>query len=122
MVSKDPHYEREAAKYGRPIPSRELILEVLNKAGKPLKFTDLINRLELSDPSDQEALGYRLRAMTRDGQLIFNRRKQYLPIDHADLIAGRVMGHPDGFGFLIPDDKSEDLYGIYRFGIIHGDR
>ena len=124
MVSKDPHYEREAAKYGRPIPSRELILEILNKAGKPLKFTDLINRLELSDPSDQEALGYRLRAMTRDGQLIFNRRKQYLPIDHADLIAGRVMGHPDGFGFLIPDDKSEDLYlsAKQMRRVMHGDK
>lgn len=124
MASKDPHYKREAAKYDRPIPSREMILELLNDAGKPLKFTDIIDGLTLSDPSDQEALGYRLRAMTRDGQLIFNRRKQYVPVSHADLIAGRVQGHPDGFGFLIPDDKSEDLYlsAKQMRRVMHGDK
>ena len=124
MVSKDPHYEREAAKYDNPIPSRELILELLNNAGKPLKFTDIIDGLEVVDPASQEALGYRLRAMTRDGQLIFNRRKQYVPVEHADLIAGRVMGHPDGFGFLIPDDKSDDLYlsAKQMRRVMHGDK
>ena len=124
MVSKDPHYDREAAKYERPIPSRELILELLNDAGKPLKFTDIIDGLEVSEPSDQESLGYRLRAMTRDGQLIFNRRKQYVPISHADLTAGRVQGHPDGFGFLIPDDKSDDFYlsAKQMRRVMHGDK
>ena len=28
---KDPHKEREAKKYDRPIPSRELMLEVMEK-------------------------------------------------------------------------------------------
>lgn len=124
MVSKDPHYKREAAKYDRPIPSRELILELLNDAGKPLKFTDIIDGLEIAESSDQEALGYRLRAMTRDGQLIFNRRKQYVPVSHADLTAGRIQGHPDGFGFLIPDDKSDDLYlsAKQMRRVMHGDK
>ena len=27
-----------------------------------------------------------------------------------DLLAGRVSGHRDGYGFLSPDDGSEDLY------------
>jgi ribonuclease R len=111
LVAKDPHYAREAAKYDNPIPSRELILEVLNNAGKPLKLIDIIDALRLSDPAAQEAIGFRLRAMTRDGQVIFNRRRQYVPISQADLIPGRIAGHADGFGFLIPDDKSaDDLY------------
>jgi len=111
LVAKDPHYAREAANYDNPIPSRELILAVLNDAGKPLKLIDIIGALHLSDPAAQEAIGFRLRAMTRDGQVIFNRRRQYVPIGQADLIAGRIVGHADGFGFLIPDDKSgDDLY------------
>ena len=111
LVAKDPHYAREAANYANPIPSRELILEVLGDAGKPLKLIDIIDVLGLSDPAAQEAIGFRLRAMTRDGQVIFNRRRQYVPISQAELIAGRIVGHADGFGFLIPDDKSnDDLY------------
>jgi ribonuclease R len=52
----------------------------------------------------------RLRAMERDGQLIFTRRGTYAPVDKLDLIRGRVTGHRDGFGFLVPEDGSDDLF------------
>lgn len=48
--------------------------------------------------------------MERDGQLIYTRRGTYAPVDKLDLICGRVSGHRDGFGFLIPDDGSDDLF------------
>ena len=32
----DPHFEREAAKYDKPIPSREFILEFLRERGQPI--------------------------------------------------------------------------------------
>ncbi len=59
---------------------------------------------------DIEALRRRLRAMERDGQLIYTRRGTYAPVDKLDLVCGRVSGHRDGFGFLIPDDGSDDLF------------
>lgn len=121
---KDPHKAREAQKYERPIASRELILSVLADSNAPLGFAELIDHLELTEPDDKDALKYRLRAMERDGQILFNRRKQYLPVSKADLIAGRVSGHPDGFGFLIPDDGSDDLFlhGKQMRKLMHGDR
>lgn len=121
---KDPHKAREAQKYERPIASRELILSVLADSNAPLGFAELIDHLELTETDDQDALKYRLRAMERDGQILFNRRKQYLPVSKADLIAGRVSGHPDGFGFLIPDDGSDDLFlhGKQMRKLMHGDR
>ncbi len=125
LVSKDPHYAREAANYENPIPSRELILSVLNDEGKPLKFTRIISLLKITEPKLQEAVGFRLRAMVRDGQLLFTRRKQYLSIEKADLTAGRVVGHADGFGFLIPDDKTvDDFYLSERQmqRVMHGDK
>ena len=124
MKYKDPHKEREAKKYGRPIPSREFILEVMEKSGKPLSFVELAEKLGLEDPQDRDALKYRLRAMERDGQILFNRSKKYVPVTKADLIKGRVQGHPDGFGFLIPDDGSDDLYlhGKQMRKVLHGDR
>jgi ribonuclease R len=48
--------------------------------------------------------------MERDGQLIYTRRGTYAPVDKLDLICGRISGHRDGFGFLIPDDGSDDLF------------
>jgi ribonuclease R len=62
--------------------------------------------------------------MERDGQLLFNRKREYGLISKMDLIRGRVQGHPDGFGFLIPDDGSDDLFlsGREMRVAFHGDR
>ncbi|MEE9446165.1 MAG: winged-helix domain-containing protein, partial [Cocleimonas sp.] len=77
---KDPHKEREAKKYGRPIPSRELMLEVMEKNDGPISFRELADKLNLSDPEDLDPMKYRLRAMERDGQILFNRSKKYVPV------------------------------------------
>lgn len=52
----------------------------------------------------------RLDAMVRAGQLIENRRKEYCLTGKLELVPGRVAGHRDGFGFVIPDDGSADIY------------
>lgn len=108
--SLDPEAAREAEKYENPIPSRELILQRLDDRGAPASREQLIEEFGLSGEEQQEALRRRLRAMERDGQLIYTRRGTYAPVDKLDLILGRVSGHRDGFGFLIPDDGSEDLF------------
>jgi ribonuclease R len=106
----DPYAQREAAKYENPIPSRELILQLLEQSGKPLERKQIVLAFGLESDDDLEALRRRLRAMERDGQLLFNRKQQYCLVNNQDLIAGRVLGHPDGFGFLKPDDGSQDLF------------
>jgi ribonuclease R len=120
----DPNFEREAQKYENPIASRELILESVVEAGNPLEFEEIAKRLGIESEEQTEALRRRLRAMERDGQLLCNRRGAYLPVEQADLLRGRVIGHPDGFGFLVPDDQSDDLFLSPRQmrGVLHGDR
>jgi ribonuclease R len=108
--SLDPEAAREAEKYDNPIPSRELILKHLADRGAPANREQLTEEFGLHDEDDQEALRRRLRAMERDGQLIYTRRGTYAPVDKLDLVLGRVSGHRDGFGFLIPDDGSDDLF------------
>lgn len=124
MKFKDPFHQREAEKYEKPIPSRELILGVLAENGQPMDFATLATALNLVDDIDLDALKKRLRAMERDGQLLYNRRREYVPVDRTDLIAGRVIGHPDGFGFLKPDDGSADLFlhAKQMRTLMHGDR
>ena len=124
MKLSDPHFQREAEKYDNPIPSREVILHVLDAHGQPLDFATLAQALHLSSEIDLDALKKRLRAMERDGQLLYNRCRQYVPVARTDLIAGRVIGHPDGFGFLKPDDGSPDLFlhAKQMRTLLHGDR
>ncbi|WP_349431306.1 ribonuclease R [Methylomarinum sp. Ch1-1] len=120
----DPYAQREAEKYENPIPSRELILQVIKEAGKPLRRKQIADHFGLQSDESLEALRRRLRAMERDGQLVFNRRQKYCLVNSQDLIAGRVLGHPDGFGFLHPDDGSGDLFLLPREmkALIHNDR
>ena len=66
---------REAGRYANPIPSREVILQLLGEQGQPLDFMTLANALHLHEEMDLDALKKRLRAMERDGQLLYNRRR-----------------------------------------------
>ena len=62
--------------------------------------------------------------MVRDGQLVRNRRGCYALADQFNLIPGRVITHPDGFGFLVPDAGGEDVYLSARTmnAVFHNDR
>ena len=62
--------------------------------------------------------------MQRDGQLLMNRKGELCVTAKLDLVAGTVQGHPDGFGFLVPDDGSADLFlrPSEMHKVLHGDR
>jgi ribonuclease R len=120
----DPYHAREAKKYDNPIPSREYIMEALQERGVPMDFPGIAEMLGLDDEDRLEALRRRLLAMERDGQLVCNRKDNYCLVNKRDLIVGRVIGHPDGFGFLKPDDGGDDLYLSFKEmrSVLHDDR
>ena len=109
-VKQDPHADREANKYNNPVPSREFIMGWLKNYGRPLTHMQLCERMGLVDDNDIEALRRRLKAMERDGQLLSNRKGAYGLVSKMQLVKGRIEAHPDGFGFLIPEDGSDDLF------------
>ncbi|SFU83869.1 ribonuclease R [Halomonas korlensis] len=123
-LSEDPHASREAHKYDKPAPSREYLLSRLEQVGKPITHEAMSQLLGLEDEDLQEAVRRRLAAMERDGQVLRNRRNAYALIDKLDLIKGKVLGHRDGFGFLLRDDgKKPDLVISPRQmrRVFHGD-
>ncbi len=119
----DPFYEREAERYDAPLPSREYILQLLTEAGCPVDVDAFAKQLAITE-AEQELFQRRLGAMQRDGQLMLNRKKQLCLPDKLDLIKGTVEGHPDGFGFVAPEDGGDDLFlspkEMHR--VLHGDR
>ncbi len=123
----DPHAAREASRYETPLPSRELILATMAEQGVPLSVEQLYLLLDIHD-HEREIFNRRLRAMEREGQLMQNRKGALCIAEKLDLIAGVVQGHPDGFGFLVPDDKTktngEDLFLSPKemSQLMHGDR
>ncbi|MBI4293786.1 MAG: ribonuclease R [Betaproteobacteria bacterium] len=120
---KDPFLERESARYEAPIPSREFILDTLAEAGAPLAETDLARSLGIRS-SEYEAFSRRLAAMEREGQILRNRKGALLIAKKLDLVAGRVDGHAEGYGFVTPDDGGADLYLSQREmrKVLHRDR
>ncbi len=107
---KDPQAVTEAQKYERPVPSRDYILQLLSEAESPLLPEAIIRGFGLTEEEDHIAVQRRLSAMERDGQLLRNRSGAYGIVDKMGLIKGTVQGHREGFGFLIPEDGSDDLY------------
>ena len=75
--------------------------------GVPLSISKLNQLLEITD-DESEAFSKRIRAMERQGQILRNRKDDFCISEKLNLIPGRVQGHPDGFGFLIPDQGGEE--------------
>lgn len=119
----DPHLEREKERYGHAVPSREFMLQILKEQGIPMNEEALQNLLEITE-EENEIFGRRVSAMLREGQLMRNRKGDICVVEKLDLIKGKVQGHADGFGFLIPDDGSPDLFLSAKemHKALHGDR
>jgi ribonuclease R len=107
---KDPFKKREQEKYENPVASREHILAYLKESDRPVSYSHLVTELGVKGEEQLEGLRRRLKAMIRDGQIMTNRRGSYGIVTELNLIPGRVEGHKDGFGYLIPDTEHEDVY------------
>ncbi len=119
----DPFLQREKERYKHPLPSREYILQILQQQGIPLAEPMLRKLLDITK-KEVELFNRRLTAMMREGQIFRNRKGDICVMEKLDLIKGRIQGHADGFGFLIPDDGSQDLFLSAKEmnKALHGDR
>lgn len=105
----DPFIARESERYGTALPSREFILKILEEQGIPVSEKILRKLLSIT-AKETEFFNRRLSAMIRAGQIMRNRKGDICVIEKLELIRGKVQGHSDGYGFLIADDGSPDLY------------
>ncbi|RZI40589.1 ribonuclease R [Herbaspirillum sp. HC18] len=111
------------SQYSYTIPSREEILGILRTAATPQNVQSLAAALDVK-PDELDGLMRRLNAMERDGQIKPTRNGTYQLAHQPNFIEGRVSGHREGYGFLTPDDGSEDIFLPEREmqKVLHGDR
>ncbi len=124
-TSRKPAARKSSGKYQFEIASRESLMDLLQRAGRPMTHEQVGDSLKLYQRDEKfDALGKRLGAMARDGQIVRNRRGGYVLVDEQQLIRGRVSAHPDGFGFLIKEQGDDDIYLSARQmrKVLDGDR
>ncbi|MGP4950995.1 ribonuclease R [Psychrobacter sp. T6-1] len=107
MSWNDPNASAEAQKYDNPIPSRELILSTITEQGEAT-HQQLAKAFGIEDPDQFDALGNRLKAMARDGQVNRDGRPyRYRTVTQHDVVEGTVSAHAKGFGFVLLSDMPD---------------
>ncbi|HEU4343443.1 MAG TPA: ribonuclease R [Candidatus Binatia bacterium] len=105
--------------------ARQKILDLFTKKPRTrLTPAEILRRAGFST-GDLQLVIECLRELAREGQIVRLKKNHYALPDSQNLVTGRIQAHPDGYGFLIPDDKSAaDLYLNRREmrRIMHGDR
>lgn len=106
-----------------PVPSREEILGFLRTSKTKQKAETIAKHLGVK-PEEMEGMARRLNAMERDGQVKLDKSGHYALANQDSFITGRVSSHRDGYGFLTPEDGSEDLFLPEREmqRVLHGDK
>ena len=118
----DAEYAAQKEQYGRAIPSRSFILELLQNHPN-LDFDEIARTFKLRKNWELDALESRINAMIRQGTLYIDKADKLQIIDNSQRFIGIVSGHAEGYGYL-------DLEGGGSFYIpphemkkvLHGDR
>jgi ribonuclease R len=123
-MTLDPFLDRESQTYEHPVPSREYILQYMKKLAKPISRKALFKAFSLTSEEEAEGLRRRLKAMERDGQLIWCRNATYALPEKLNLVKGKVIGHKDGFGFLQTEEEGADIFlPAHQMRLLfHGDK
>jgi ribonuclease R len=117
---------RRRARAERPLESTRMsrdIVAALEAAGTPLIAAELAARLDIGRRG-RGSFDTALAALESSGEVVRNRAGALLVAKRIALVAGRVEGHRDGHGFLVPDDGSAQIFLAppEMRQLLHGDR
>ncbi len=99
------------------------LLQRLADIGVPAAADELAAQLAIT-ARQRAAFDAAIAALVRRGDVIVNRKGALCLAHKIDAVAGTVTGHPDGYGFLVPDAGGDDFYLSPRemHKLLHGDR
>jgi ribonuclease R len=114
---------RRRQRASRDAPDASRILNALNASRAPLTREQLAARLHVVRHARRD-FERALAELERSGDVVQNRAGSLLLAKRIALVAGRVEGHPDGHGFLIPDEPGSSIFlpPAEMRQLMHGDR
>ena len=112
-----------AARSVEPAGYASEILAELTRAATPLTPDELMVRLELKK-RERTAFDAALTVLEATGRVVQNRAGSLLVATKLSLVSGRIEGHRDGHGFLVPDEGGESVFipSAEMRQVLHGDR
>ncbi|HEX7401457.1 MAG TPA: RNB domain-containing ribonuclease, partial [candidate division Zixibacteria bacterium] len=104
--------------------NQEQILQFLTgEMAHPLKVRELAKRMNV--PEEEYGQFRRMvRSMLRDGLVVKIKRGKIGMPDKSSLVVGRLVSSRSGYGFVVPEDRSEDVYikAENMGNALHGDK
>ena len=85
--------------------TQEKILEIFTKKAKTRLTPAEIQRRGAFGRDALQSIVDALRDLCRAGRLVRLKKNHYALPDRQNLVTGKVHAHPDGYGFLLPEDK-----------------
>ena len=122
-MSKNRPTTPKSRKSAAPAGYASAVLEELNRAATPLMPDELVERLGLGK-RERTAFEAALTVLEATGRIVKNRAGAVLAAKKLSLLSGRVEGHRDGHGFLVPDEGGESVFlsSPEMRQVLHGDR
>jgi len=81
------------------------ILEVMRQAGRPLLLREILKALNATGQKTAKPdLLNAMEGLVKAGKVVELKGNRYGLTDMLRLVTGRLSVHPDGFGFVTPDD------------------
>ncbi len=92
--------------------NKDNILSIFRKSGKPLKFNEITEYLNIQSKKERTKLKRILRKLIKQGEIHITKSQTYCLSNEANLIKGKVEFNPAGFAFLIPEKEfnSPDIF------------
>ena len=93
------------------LTEKKILSMMKKKVARPMKVAELSRQLGVPETQKREFRSL-IKEMSGEGTLIKIRGGRYGLPDEMNLITGNLQGHPNGFGFVIPDNQQgeDDVY------------
>ena len=91
------------------LTQKKILSLIKKKVARPMKVAELSRLLGVPETQKREFRNH-IKEMAGEGTLIKIRGGRYGLPDEMHLVTGKLHGHPNGFGFVIPDKQHDDVY------------